>query len=125
MTKVSLYKKTDNKLQRISKTVGAVVMIVTAAAGVCGWVSSQFQTAVANQISDFRQETEATDARHERILTRIELVMLIEHDPENIAAIEKMAVYYFQTLDGDLYMTQKYSDWAKQYGGDMSIIVRK
>lgn len=125
MTKVSLYKKTDNKLQHISKTVGAVVVIITTVAGVCGWVSSQFQAAVANQISDFRQETEAADARHERTLTRIELVMLIEHDPENIAAIEKMAVYYFQTLDGDLYMTQKYSDWAKQYGGDMSIIVRK
>ena len=50
-------------------------------------------------------------------------MVLMNHDPENVVAIERMAKYYFQELDGDLYMTQQYSDWAKQYGGDTTIVV--
>lgn len=123
MAKKSLYDKTDKKLQRISKTVGAIIVIVGAAAGICSWVSNQFADAVSNQISDFRQEMEEANRLHEQTITRVELIALLEHDPTNIAAIEKIAKYYFKGLDGDSYMLQKYSEWAKQYDGDISIII--
>ena len=123
MTKKSFYNKADVKLQRWSKTIGAAVAIITTLAGVCTWINSQFQTAVASQISDFRQEMEVANIRHEQSITRVELIALIEHDPENIAAIEKMGRYYFKDLNGDLYMTKKYSDWAHAYGGDLTIII--
>lgn len=123
MAKKSIYDRTDKKLQRIAATVGAIMAILGAVTGVFSWVSNQFASAVASQISDFRQETKTDSNRHEQAVTRLELMILIEHDPENIAAIEKMARYYFQDLQGDLYMTQKFSEWAKQYGGDISIVV--
>lgn len=118
-----MYDKADKRLQKLSKTIGAVVVILGAAAGVCSWVSNQFADAVSSQISDFRQEMEQANKRHEQTITRVELIALLEHDPNNIAAIEKIAKYYFRELDGDSYMLQKYSDWARQYGGDISIII--
>lgn len=125
MTKTSLYDKADRKLQRISKTVGAITAILVAAAGVCTWVSHQFQSVVSAQISELTVEIQESDREQNQAITRLELMSLIRNDPTNKAAIEKMARYYFVTLDGDLYATEKYSEWAEQYGGDISIIIGK
>ena len=119
----SLYDKTDKKLQKVAGTIGAIAMILGALTGVYSWISSQFQHAISQQISAFQEEVKASDRENKQAITRVELTILIEHDPTNIAAIEKMAKYYFQDLNGDLYMTQKYSDWARKYGGDISIVV--
>ena len=121
--KASPYDKADKKIQRISKTIGAITVILVAAAGVCSWVSNQFAIAVSDQISDFQQEVDAANRRQEQSITRVELISLMEHDPENVAAIEKIAKYYFRELDGDSYMLQKYSAWAKQFNGDITIIL--
>lgn len=121
--KKSSYNKASNKIQRIASLIGALLLIGGALTGVCSWASSQFATAVSEQISDFQSEMEMANKRHEQAVTRVELMMLMEHDPTNVTAIEKMARYYFKTLDGDLYMTQRYSEWCKQYGGDTTIVV--
>ena len=123
MVKKSLYDKADKKLQRWATTIGAIIVIIGAITAVCSWASSQFANAVSGQISDFQQETREANTKSEQATTRIELMVLMEHDPENVVAIERMATHYFQELNGDLYMTQKYSDWAKKYGGDTSIVV--
>lgn len=122
---MTFYNKADSKLQKVSKTIGAITVIIIAATAVCSWVSSQFQSVVSAQISDFRDESKASDVKHEQATTRLELMMLIEHDPTNKVAIEKMAKYYFVELGGDLYITEKYSGWAAQYGGDISFVIGK
>lgn len=121
--KQKLFEKVSKNLSKIASVVSAVVILVGAATGLCSWVSGQFANAVSEQISDFREETKESDKKQEQAITRVELMVLIEHDPYNAAAIEKMARYYFRDLDGDLYMTQKYSEWAKAYDGDISIIL--
>ena len=118
-----LYDKTDKKLQRIAGTIGAIAMILGAITGVFSWVQSAFTSAISGQIEEFRDEVNKSNQEQNQALTRVELTVLMDHDPTNVAAIEKMAKYYFQDLNGDLYMTQKYSDWAKKYGGDITIIV--
>lgn len=118
-----LYDKTDKKLQRVAGTIGAIAMILGAITGVFSWVQSTFTSAISGQIEEFRDEVNKSNQEQNQALTRVELTVLMEHDPTNVAAIEKMAKYYFQDLNGDLYMTQKYSDWAKKYGGDITIIV--
>ena len=123
--KESLYTKTDSKIRRISGTVTALTVVAGAVAGACSWVSSQFAEAVSRQISGFQQEVELKDKKQEQSLTRLELIMLMEHDPENNAEIEKVAKRYFVELDGDWYMTGLYSQWAKAHGGDISFITRK
>ena len=123
VAKKSLYDKTDKKLQKIASTIGAIMAIIGALTGVCSWVSSQFQQAVSAQISDFQQEVRDNDKVNKQAATRTELVILIEHDSNNVVAIERMAKYYFQELDGDLYMTQKVSDWCNAHGRDCTSLI--
>ena len=123
VAKKSLYEKTDKKLQRISGTIGAIVAITGAISGLFGWIQSQFTAAISSQIDDFRQEVKSSDAAQNQAITRLELTNLIKNDPTNIVAIEKMGRYYFKELDGDQYMTAMFSNWAKEYGGDASIVI--
>lgn len=123
MAKKSLYDKADKKLQKVSTTIGAIVVVVGAIAGTCSWVSSQFQQAVSAQISGFQQEVRDNDKVNKQSATRVELMILIEHDSNNVVAIERMAKYYFQELDGDLYMTQKVSDWCNAHGRDCASLI--
>ena len=123
MAKASLYTKADKKLQKWAGTIGALATIIAAIGGVCAWASGQFASAVSDQISGFQQETRDANNRHEQATTRIELMVLMEHDPTNVAAIEKLAYHYFVELDGDTYLTGMYSTWCHEYGGDPSIAV--
>lgn len=123
--KETLYIKTDKKIQKWSKTVGALIVLIGAVASVSTWVSSQFQNVVAAQIAGLRAEVQALDKRTDQQITRLELANLIHNQPHNKAEIEKVARYYFVKLDGDWYMTGLYSTWAKDYDGDVSFIIGK
>lgn len=117
------FDKLSNKFAKIAGFITSVTVIVGALMGAGAWASNQFANAVAGQVQEFRDEVKAANDRQEQAITRVELLMLMEHDPENVVAIEKMARYYFHELGGDLWMTAKYSEWAKQYDGDVSIVI--
>lgn len=115
--------KANKKLQKWASIIGSIVAILGALTGAFSWASSQFTNAVSDQISGFQQEVRASDQANRQATTRLELMILMEHDAENTVAIERMAKYYFQELDGDLYMTQKVSDWCNSRGRDCSSII--
>ena len=46
---------------------------------------------------------------------RIQLLMILEQQPENIDTILKLAETYFIDLHGDWYMTSLFNRWAKQH----------
>ena len=117
------FDKVSKRATKIAGLVSAVLVLVSAATGLCTWISNQFASAVSAEISEFRKEAKESNDKQEQAITRVELMVLMEHDPDNVVAIEKMARYYFQELDGNLYMTQKYSEWAKANGGDLSIVL--
>ena len=147
--KASLYEKADKRIRKWAGTIGAIATILTALAGVCAWASSQFAKAVSDQISSFQQEvrdadkkteTQITrleldqissfqqevrdaDKKTETQITRLELMTLIDTQPTNAAEIEKVAKHYFKDLGADWYMTSIYSNWAREYGGDISIVI--
>ena len=123
MAKKSLYDKADSKVQKWAKTISAIAVIIGAIAGVCSWVSHQFAEAVSAQISEFQQETRESDSEMQQSITRLELLGLMEHDPENTVAIEKLARYYFTVLKGDKWMSERYSRYAKEHGLDESFVV--
>ena len=123
MAKKSLYDKADKKIQKIAGTIGAILIIFGAIGGICSWASGQFANAVSDQISGFQDEIRSASQRQEQAVTRVELMTLMEHDPDNVVAIEQLAKYYFDTLGGNKYMTSKYSAWAKEHGGDTSIVI--
>lgn len=123
MAKKTISEKADKKLKKWASIIGSIVAILGALTGAFSWVNSQFTNAVSSQISGFQQEVRASDQANRQATTRLELMILMEHDTENTVAIERMAKYYFQELDGDLYMTQKVSDWCNAHGRDCSSII--
>jgi len=46
---------------------------------------------------------------------RIQLLMILEQQPENIDTILKLAETYFVSLHGDWYMTSEFNKWAKAH----------
>lgn len=121
--KGSFYDRFDKRAQRIAGTISAILVIGGALFGAGAWIKDQITGSISTQISDFRQEVKDSDNSQNQAITRLELLNLMQSDPYNTVAIEKLARYYFGELNGDQYMTGKYSDWAREYGGDTSIII--
>lgn len=123
VAKKSLYDKADKKLQRISKTIGAIIAIGGAMIGAFSWVQNQFTNAISAQIDDFRQEVKASNDSQDLAIMRLELMNLIENSPDNTVEIEMLGKKYFNPpYNGDSYMSVVYSEWAKSRGLDTSFI---
>lgn len=121
--KRKLFDRVSERMSKIASLISAALVILGALTGIVSWATSQFTNAISSQINEFREEVRDSDKAQDQAITRLELMNLIQTDPTNTTAIEKMARYYFHVLDGDLYMTQKFSDWAREYGGDISIVI--
>lgn len=122
--KETLYDKTDKKLQRLSKTIGAIVAIVGAFAALANWTSERFSSAVAAQIQEFREEVAESNRKQDLAIMRMELLTLMEHDPDNTVEIEILGKKYFQA-GGNSYMSSMYSRYAREHGLDTSFIVHE
>lgn len=121
--KRSFYDRFDKKTQRIAGTISAILVIGGALFGVGSWLNDQVTNAIAAQIGDLKTTMQESDKQQNQAITRLELMNLIQTDGNNIVAIEKMAKYYFNDLEGDQYMTQKVSDWCVSHGRDCSVII--
>ena len=61
--------------------------------------------------------------KDELAITRVELMMLMTHNPDNVVEIERLAKKYFTPpLNGNSYMSQLYSDYAKKYKADHTFV---
>ena len=56
--------------------------------------------------------TVSEDTRKDTV--RIQLLMVLSHQPENVDTIFKLAETYFISLQGDWYMTNEFIKWAKE-----------
>lgn len=121
--KRSLYDRFDKRAQRIAGTISAIIVIGGALFGVGSWLNDQVTNAIAAQIGDLKNTMQESDKQQNQAITRLELMNLIQTDGNNIVAIEKMAKYYFNDLEGDQYMTQKVSDWCVSHNRDCSVII--
>jgi wyosine [tRNA(Phe)-imidazoG37] synthetase (radical SAM superfamily) len=69
-------------------------------------------------IKEFRNEIKIIkDTQRQTILrvTRMELLNIIEKEPNNIDAILQVAEYYFIELSGNAYAHAIFEKWAKQH----------
>lgn len=56
--------------------------------------------------------------------TRLQLLSLIQHEPDNIDTILRVARYYFIDLKGDWYAIDIFVKWANAHGVDISEIIK-
>ena len=69
-------------------------------------------------VGEFRNEIKIIkDVQHQTILrvTRMELLNVIEKEPDNLDAILQVAEYYFIELNGNAYVHSIFEKWAKQH----------
>ena len=119
--KRKFFDRFSEKTKKIAGLVSAIMVIIGALTGALGWVNTQLQDVIASQIADLKNTVQQSDDQQNQQITRLELMELINNQPENVAEIEKVAKHYFQELNGDWYMTGLYSKWCHEYGGDPSI----
>lgn len=124
--------KLDANAQKWAKRLTAFATIIGIATAGFGWVITQLDNSVAsrieNQTATLQQEVkeiakdrEATAKQTELQLTRLELMMLMETDPNNTVEIEKVAHHYFVDDHGNSYMSGLYNSWCHNYNGDCEI----
>lgn len=136
MTKTStltnIAKKWDDMDRWVKRVLGVIATITTIAsivAGVTGWVTVQLDShldtkieGITAQIEQLSTKSDTADKKLELSNTRLELTTLIAHNPDNVLEIEKVARYYFIDLGGDWYMSQIYSNWAREYDADLTFV---
>ena len=111
-----------NWLKRASQVIAAVAAIGGALTTGFSWVEEQITNNTNQRIDQLQTELQQVETDYSQSLKRLELMTLIAHSPDNVTEIERVAYYYFVSLNGDWYMTKIYSEWAKQYGGDTSFL---
>lgn len=70
------------------------------------------------RIESFRESVKdliITTKETRRDTLRIQLLMILTHQPENVDTILKLAEDYFVNLHGDWYMTSEFNKWAKAH----------
>lgn len=125
----------DKNVQKWATRLGAIATIVGVLTAGGGWLVHQVDNAVASRIEDqtteLQQEVktlsvkmETNDKQSEIQLTRLELMMLMEHDPDNTVEIEKVAHHYFVDEGANSYISGLYNKWCHTHGGDCEIMYK-
>lgn len=125
----------DTRVQKLAKLLTSIAAIIGVLVAGAGWFLGQIDAAVSdkieNQTATLQQEVkqiasdrEATAKQTELQLTRLELLMLMETDPDNIIEIEKVAQRYFIELNGNTYMSSEFSRWCKLHNANCEIILK-
>lgn len=109
----------NSKTQRIVTTITSAGIIIGAFFGFSNYIVAQLDLHIQDQMSDVKADVSEIKLSS----TRNELLLMIEHNPNNVVEIERLAKVYFVDMKGDFYMTGLYSDWAKKHGGDTSFVV--
>lgn len=118
-----LVEKANDNIGKIAGIISGLIAIIGALTGTVGWLNMQLKDAIAIQVNDLKTSMQDSDNQQNQQITRLELLTLINNQPENVAEIEKVAKHYFQNLSGNWYMTSLYSKWCQEYGGDPTIVI--
>ncbi len=132
----SRWDSADKWLKRIIGTTGSLVIIIGAVVGSFNWGLSQINSQIieiveqqfsplSTEVREIKEQINESTNNTKLSTTRLELNTLITHSPTNVLEIEKVAKYYFVELGGDWYMSQIYSDWAREYGGNLTFVTHK
>ena len=122
--------KISVRLKHLSEHLNTIAAVAVAIGTIGGtliaagnWIISEVSAQSNQRIDQLQSEVNAHQREQQLSVTRMELMILLEHDPDNVVEIEMLAKKYFIDLQGDFYMTNIYSSWAKDHGGDTSFVV--
>lgn len=122
MTKNTEKKPTKSIVERVksfSALISAVVVIITTCGTILAWFENKMTEAIDKRLSNV--ENVMNDVRQDTV--RLQLLQLMESDPDNVESILTVAHQYFIEMKGDWYMTEKFKQWGREHNVDLSDFV--
>ena len=120
---MGVVKKLNLTVKEIAGFLTALGVVVSSIVVCYNFIAERIESAIDQKVGAVNAELVAHHKVQDQQITRLDLSDLIRNQPRNKAAIEKLARYYFVDLDGDTWMTDFYSQWAEEYGGDISFVL--
>lgn len=119
-------KKIPQKVKDVAAFISAVLVIFTSLVGAGHWIVKEVTASTNDRIDALEDKIDDNQESTELATTRLELMMLLDHDPNNIIEIEKLARKYFNPpLNGNTYMTSVISKWCEDHDIDCGTIILK
>lgn len=118
--------KLVEKIKSLSGFISAMVVIGGALIGAGQWIVHQINASTNSRMDSIEQKIDGNQQSNELSITRLELMTLIQTDPDNVIEIEKLAKKYFNPpLNGNAYMTSVISKWCEAHSVDCGSIILK
>lgn len=120
----SKIKNFSQKVKDVSAFISAVLVIIGALIGCGSWLIREITASTNSRVDTLEQKIDDNYTKDELATTRLELMVLMEHDPDNVIEIEKLARHYFSDLQGNSYLTSVFSRWCKEHGANCEIVIK-
>ena len=120
----SKIKNFSQKVKDVSAFISAVLVIIGALIGCGSWLIKEITASTNSRVDTLEQKIDDNYTKDELATTRLELMVLMEHDPDNVIEIEKLARHYFSDLQGNSYLTSVFSRWCKEHGANCEIVIK-
>lgn len=117
-------KKWPQKIKDLSALISAIIVVGGALIGGGKWLLSEINASTNARVDALESKIDDNNARDELATTRLELMILMEHDPDNTIEIEKLAKHYFGDLNGNSYLTSIFSKWCRKHGANCEIVLK-
>ncbi len=114
------------KIKSLSALISALLVIGGFFIVAGQWIVKEVTATTNERIDALESKIDTNQDANELATTRLELMMLLDHDPDNVIEIEKLARKYFNPpMNGNSYMTSVVSTWCEQHGIDCGTIILK
>lgn len=110
--------------QRLATFIGACGVITGLITGCVGVICNRVNDTIHDITDPIKVESETSDREMLMSLMRVELMILMQHYPNNVVEIEETAESYFEA-GGNHYMKALYNDWCQEYDPDGCHIMLK
>ena len=117
-------KNWPQKVKDISALVSAIIVIGGALIGGGKWLLTEINASTNARVDSLEEKIDSNSTRDELATTRLELMVLMEHDPDNTIEIEKLAKHYFSDLNGNSYLTSVFSKWCHEHDANCEIVIK-
>lgn len=114
--RVRWWSSVPNAVKGVAGVISALGVIIGALASFGGYIESL----IVGEVSDRLDGLESGLSAVHQDTVRLQLINMIQHDPNNTETILNIAREYFIELKGDWYATAMFKSWADERGIDIS-----
>lgn len=115
-------KTVAQKIKDSAALISAIIVIGSALFGVAKWIISEVSASTNSRIAALEDKMDKTTQENKMAIARLELLNLIQTDPDNVVEIERVGKDYF-SAGGDYYMSSVFSRWAQEHGADATFVI--